>query len=42
MAMRLTGLMSGMDTETMISQLVSARKTKVDDAKKAQIGRAHV
>ncbi len=36
MAMRLTGLMSGMDTETMISQLVSARKTKVDDAKKAQ------
>ena len=36
MAMRLTGLMSGMDTESMIKQLVSARQTKVDTAKKAQ------
>ena len=34
--MRLTGLMSGMDTETMIQQLVAAKQTKVDDAKKAQ------
>ena len=34
--MRLTGLMSGMDTESMIQQLVAARQTKVDDAKKAQ------
>lgn len=36
MAMRLTGLMSGMDTESMIKQLVEARQTKVDTAKKAQ------
>lgn len=36
MAMRLTGLMSGMDTETLIKGLVSAKQTKVDDAKKAQ------
>ncbi len=36
MAMRLTGLMSGMDTESMISELVSARKTKVDKEVKAQ------
>lgn len=36
MAMRLTGLMSGMDTETLIQELVSAKQTKVDDAKKAQ------
>lgn len=36
MAMRISGLMSGMDTETMIQQLVEARSTKVDDAKKAQ------
>ncbi|MBD5530110.1 MAG: flagellar filament capping protein FliD [Lachnospiraceae bacterium] len=34
--MRLTGLMSGMDTESMIQQLVAAKQTKVDDAKKAQ------
>lgn len=34
--MRLTGLMSGMDTESIIQQLVSAKQTKVDDAKKAQ------
>ncbi|MCM1120064.1 MAG: flagellar filament capping protein FliD [bacterium] len=36
MAMRLSGLMSGMDTESIISQLVEARKTKVDKTKKAQ------
>lgn len=36
MAMRLTGLMSGMDTDSVIQELVSARKTKVDDAVKAQ------
>ena len=36
MAMRLSGLMSGMDTESIIQELVSARRTKVDDAKKAQ------
>ncbi|MDE5679738.1 MAG: hypothetical protein K2I01_04820, partial [Lachnospiraceae bacterium] len=34
--MRLTGLMSGMDTESIIQQLVEAKKTKVDTAKKAQ------
>lgn len=36
MAMRMSGLMSGMDTETIIQELVSAKQTKVDDAKKAQ------
>lgn len=36
MAMRLSGLMSGMDTESIIQQLVSAKKTKVDKTKKAQ------
>ncbi|MCM1185062.1 MAG: flagellar filament capping protein FliD [Lachnoclostridium sp.] len=36
MAMRLTGMMSGMDTETIIQELVSARRTKVDKQKKAQ------
>ncbi len=36
MPMRLSGLMSGMDTETIISQLVEARSTKVESAKKAQ------
>ena len=36
MPMRLSGLMSGMDTESVIQQLVAARRTKVDDAKKAQ------
>ncbi|MBD5496987.1 MAG: flagellar filament capping protein FliD [Lachnospiraceae bacterium] len=34
--MRLTGLMSGMDTESIIQQLVEAKKTKVDTAKKSQ------
>lgn len=36
MAIRLTGLMSGMDTESLIQQLVESRRTKVDNAKKAQ------
>lgn len=36
MAMRLSGLMSGMDTESIIQQLVEAKKTKVDNTKKAQ------
>ena len=34
--MRLSGLMSGMDTESIIQQLVESRKTKVDKTKKAQ------
>ena len=36
MPMRLSGLMSGMDTESVIEQLVMARRTKVDTAVKAQ------
>lgn len=36
MPMRLSGLMSGMDTESIVSQLVEARKTKVTKAVKAQ------
>ena len=36
MPMRLSGLVSGMDTESIIEQLVMAKRTKVDDAKKAQ------
>lgn len=36
MAMRLSGLMSGMDTESLIQQLVEAKGTKVKTAKKAQ------
>lgn len=36
MAMRVTGMMSGMDTESIIQQLVSARRTKVDTLKKKQ------
>lgn len=36
MAMRLSGLMSGMDTETIIQELVAVRRTKVDTAVKAQ------
>lgn len=36
MAMRLTGLMSGMDTDSIIQELVAVKRTKVDDAKKAQ------
>lgn len=36
MAMRLSGLMSGMDTESIIQQLVEAKRTKVDNAKREQ------
>ncbi len=36
MAMRLSGLMSGMDTESIIQQLVEAKSTKVKTTKKAQ------
>lgn len=36
MAMRLSGLMSGMDTESIVQELVAVKQTKVDDAKKAQ------
>lgn len=36
MPMRLSGLMSGMDTESIIQQLVEAKSTKVNKAKKAQ------
>jgi len=36
MAMRLSGLMSGMDTESIVQQLVQVRSTKVDTAKKEQ------
>lgn len=36
MAMRLSGLMSGMDTESIIQQLVEAKSNKVKTAKKAQ------
>lgn len=36
MAMRVTGMMSGMDTESIIQQLVSARQVKVDNLKKKQ------
>ena len=34
--MRLSGLMSGMDTESIVSQMVEARKEKVTKAVKAQ------
>lgn len=37
MAMRLSGLMSGMDTESLIRQLVEAKSTKLNKTKKAQI-----
>ncbi len=36
MAMRLSGLMSGMDTESIIAELVAVRRVKVDDAVKDQ------
>ena len=36
MAMRLSGLISGMDTETIIQQLVEAKSTKVTTAKNEQ------
>ncbi len=34
--MRLSGLISGMDTDSVIEQLVASRRTKVDNAKKDQ------
>ena len=34
--MRLSGLSSGMDTESLVSALVSGQKGKVDKAKQAQ------
>lgn len=34
--MRMSGLNSGMDTESIVTALVSAKQTKVNDAKKAQ------
>lgn len=36
MAMRVTGMMSGLDTESIIQELVAAKQTKVDTQKKAQ------
>ena len=36
MAMRVTGMMSGLDTESIIQELVAVKQTKVDDAKKEQ------
>ena len=36
MSMRMTGMFSGMDTESIIQELVSAKRTKVDTQKKAQ------
>ena len=36
MAMRLSGLMSGMDTESIVQQLVEAKSKKVETAKKDQ------
>lgn len=37
MAMRMTGMMSGLDTESIIQQLVEAKSTKLNKTKKAQI-----
>ncbi len=34
--MRMTGLISGMDTESMVKEMVKANSTKVDDAKKSK------
>ena len=31
MPVRLTGMVSGMDTDTLIQQLVSAKRSKIDD-----------
>lgn len=36
MAMRVTGMYSGLDTETIIQELVAAKQTKVDNVKKEQ------
>lgn len=37
MAMRITGMNSGLDTEKIIAEMVSGHKTKVDTAKKNQV-----
>ena len=34
MSMRMTGLVSGMDTESMVKELVQASSAKVDNIKK--------
>ena len=36
MTMRMTGLISGLDTETLITQMISGHKTKVENAQKEQ------
>ena len=36
MPLRITGMMSGLDTESIIQELVAAKRTKVDKQKKAQ------
>lgn len=36
MALRMTGMFSGLDTQSIIQELVAARRTKVDKQKKAQ------
>ncbi|NBJ92557.1 flagellar filament capping protein FliD [Parablautia muri] len=36
MAIRMTGMMSGLDTESIIQEMVAAKRTKVDKEKKAQ------
>lgn len=36
MTMRITGMNSGLDTESIIQELVAAKRTKVDDMKKQQ------
>ena len=36
MAIRITGISSGLDTDSMVQELVKASSTKVDDLKKAQ------
>ena len=36
MAMRMSGLMSGMDTESIVQELVAVKQTQVDNLKKEQ------
>ena len=36
MTMRMTGLISGLDTETLITQMISGHKTKVENDQKEQ------
>ena len=36
MAIRISGMISGMDTDSMVKELVSAYQTKTDKYKKAQ------